>query len=182
MDLRDSEKLILAMLCELSEKLVTEPEIDPKFVMKAIGSGNTWGLAWKYYGLFGDSNSKTPEIVIEVGNILDMWSCLEDSFSALSGTDKKTLAEKADPFGKEVRFRGFDGNNEGEQMSIADFLIADLDRFSEFKGRDLNSHCPSIDCYRRMLAVYEPIQKKTQPRHLNVDDLAAILNAMRYPG
>jgi len=36
---------------------------------------------------------------------------------------------EAELFGEHVVFTGFDGNNEGEYMSIARFLINELDRF-----------------------------------------------------
>jgi len=74
MKLSDGEKLILFMLSELYEKLGIEGEMDPKFIKSAICSGNTWGLKWQYTGIF-DSGETKPELVTEVANILDMWSC-----------------------------------------------------------------------------------------------------------
>ena len=65
---------------------------------------------------------------------------------------------KPHPFG-DARFSGFDGNNELEYISVARFLIDHLDSFTDFKGRDLNSHMPSIDRYSRMFLVFEPMRK-----------------------
>jgi uncharacterized protein len=93
--------------------------------------------------------------VREVCNYLDMWGCLELSWSRLSEEEKEKIAVDAEPFGTDVSFPGFDGNNEGEYMNVARFLVDDLQRFSSFKGRgDLNSHSQSIETYARMYQVF----------------------------
>jgi hypothetical protein len=45
----------------------------------------------------------------------------------------------------------------------------DLDRFSRFREghRDLNSHCPTLENYGRMLSVFEPIRQALAGRRLN---------------
>jgi hypothetical protein len=42
-------------------------------------------------------------------------------------------------------------------MSVARFMIDRMERFQEFRGRDLNAHMPTLDAHRRMLLVFEPI-------------------------
>lgn len=85
-------------------------------------------------------------MVKDVVNILTMWSSIENSYEKLSLEDKEIVQIEATPFGKHVKFDGFDGNNECSHFSIASFLIDHLNRFSNFKGRDLNSHTPqSVD-------------------------------------
>jgi uncharacterized protein len=83
---------------------------------------------------------------------------LETSYKELPPADKARIEAEAEPYGKHVEFIGFDGNNETNYMSVARFLIDDLDRFSIFRGRELNSHMPSIHTYRRMLAVFIPMR------------------------
>lgn len=182
MKLTNPEKLTLIMLSEIYEKLGSGDsyEIDPNFVKSAIYSDNTWALDWRYGGVFYEKTDPNPPEVTEVVDILDMWDFIEMSYEELSADEKKELAAKAEPFGKHVKFRGFDGNNETEYLSIADFLINELDRFSRFKDRDLNSHAPSLATYARMYKVFEPIFKDLDGRDLDVDELAAILNAKRY--
>ena len=179
MELSDGEKLILIMLSEIYEKLQLDGEIDPQFIKSAIFSENTWGINWKYSGIpFEDD--KTPQIVKEIANILDMWEIIETSYEKLSEKDKILVEKEASPFGRNPRFHGFDGNNESKLMGIAIFLIDDLNRFQRFIERDLNSHYPSIDVYRRMYAVFEPMRLGLK-NLLNANQLIQILREKVHP-
>src|ERR1700730_15629853 len=162
------------MLCELFKGLKLKSDIEPEFVEAVIHGGHYWALEWKYSGIFhGHEDSRA--ILSETVDILDMWSFLEDGYSKLSKKDKDRVAAEAEPFGKHVVFRGFDGNNEGEYMGIARFLVEELDRFTKFKGRDLNAHMPTLDAHRRMLAVFEPIRRTMTGRDLNAAEIIEIL-------
>ncbi|WP_175908033.1 YfbU family protein [Burkholderia sp. BCC1640] len=173
MKMTNAEKLMTFMLAEILEGLKTKGEIDPKFVKEAIFHDHLWGLEWKYQGIFGDSVEPTPEPVKFVIDVLDMWSFIERGYKGLSAGDKARVDAEV-PYGISS-FEGFDGNNETEYMSIARFFVEELDRFTEFKGREFNSHMPSIARYRAMLAVFEPIRKNLrEPRHLNADELIKI--------
>ena len=137
-------------------------------------------LSRLYVGIpFDDSDD--PSIVKEVLDILEMWDSIEWSYKRLSDGEKRKLEEAADPYGKEPIFCGFDGNNESSYMGTALFIVNDLARFVEFRGRDLNSHCPSIDAYKRMLVAYRNIRHSHGYEILSVDHLAAILNEMMHP-
>jgi uncharacterized protein len=179
--LDNGEKLITMMLCELFKSLKVKSEIDPAFLEEVIYGGHYWALGWKYSGLF-DSYEDSPTVVTEVVDILDMWSFLECGFEALSKKDKDKAAVDAAPFGKHVVFGGFDGNGEAEYIGVAKCLINKLDRFTEFKGRDLNAHMPTIEMHRRMLSVFEPIRPNLIGRDLNVAEIIQILQAMLHPG
>ncbi|WP_186081402.1 YfbU family protein [Burkholderia gladioli] len=173
MKMTNAEKLMTFMLADLLEGLKVKSEIDPKFVKEAIFNDHLWGLEWKYQGIFADSAEPTPERVRFVVDVLDMWSFIERGYKKLSDGDRARV-DAAVPYGIE-NFEGFDGNNETEHMSIARFLVEELDRFSEFKGRSFNSHMPSVGRYRAMLAVFEPIRKNLgAPRTLNADELIQI--------
>lgn len=182
MKLTNPEKMILLLLTEIYEKLCIDgsKEFDPKFIKSAIFSGNTWGLEWKYPGIFRDRTGPTPPEVTEVVNYLDMWSFIEEAYGKLDVAGKETLEKRAAPFGKHIQFRGFDGNNESEYMSIAHFLIEDLGRFERFKKRELNSHMPSVGMYGRMYKVFEPIRRTLIDRQLSADELVEILKAMQH--
>lgn len=152
MNLTDPEKLILMMLSDIHKHLKIKNGADSDFVQSAILTGNTWGLYWKFPGIF-EGRGETPAAVSEVLDILEMWETVESSYDRLSPEDK---AEIDKHYKHSVRFRGFDGNNETEHMGIAQFLVDELDRFTCFKGRDFNSHLPqSLHRYRRMLPVYK---------------------------
>lgn len=75
-------------------------------------------------------------------------------------------------------FRGFDGNNEGQYMQFARFLINKQNKFSEQKdylrkNDNLNSHTPMVSTYEKMLSKWEDIGK---PWNLNAQHINDIFN------
>ena len=181
MKLTNPEKLILTMLAEIHEKLGIKDGTNTKLLASAIYTNNTWALSWKMPGIVGDSPDPTPPEVSEVTNILDMWSIIEEAYEKFGPTEKARVKTEAEPFGGHVHFSGFDGNNESELMSIARFFVDDMGKFSRFKGRDLNSHHPSLATYRRMLGVFEPVRSTLVGHGLSVEKVVAILKAKRLP-
>lgn len=180
MKITDGEKLILLMLSELYEEMEVSGEIDPKFIKEAIFSNNLWALPWKYSGIpFEDQED--PEVVQEVLDILDMWSFIESSYAKLDDEKKAFLEKEAAPFGKDPKFPGFDGNNESEYMGKASFIVNELERFEEFKGRSFNSHCPSIDGHRRMLSKFKEIKNNFDFGPMSEKNLADILKERIHP-
>jgi len=178
--LGDGEKLIILMLCDLFKKLELKSDIQPEFVEEVIYGGHFWALDWKYPGIFHGHEDSTA-VLHDTVNILDMWSFLEDGYSKLSKKEKDRVAAEAEPFGKHVVFRGFDGNGEGEYIGIARFLVEQLDRFTKFAGRELNAHMPTVETHRRMLAVFQPIRRTMTGRDLNADEIIGILKATLHP-
>ena len=178
----DGEKLIMFMLCDLYKHFKVDGEIDPSFVAAALHGGHYWGLEWQYTGIFHD-HEDNKKAISEVVDVLDVWWFIEQSYGKLSKKDKAGVEKKADPFGKHVTFPGFDGNNESEHLGIARFLIDELDRFSDFKGRDLNSHAPLLGSYLRMLPVFEPMRQNLGGGNfLSANQIIDLLNAQRYDG
>lgn len=178
--LADGEKLIILMLCDLFKQLKLKSDIEPRFVEEVIYHGHYWALDWKYSGMF-HNHADSAIVLDEVVDILDMWSFLEDGYASLSKKDKDRVAAEADPFGKAVAFRGFDGNNETDYVSIARFLVERLDRFTKFKGRGFDAHMPTIETHRRMLAVFAPIRPTLMGRDLSVGEIIEILKAKLHP-
>ena len=174
------EKLILRMLCDLYKNQKVKNGFDPDFISKAIDRGYYWALDWEYH--LSDGTGETPQIVLEVCDVLEMWSSIEQSYAKLSMEDKERVESEAESFGKNVAFQGFDGNNENAHFGIAQFLIDDLKRYVYFKGRDLNSHYPSIDAYRRMLVVSKPMQEPLASRELSASQIIDLLKARKHPG
>ncbi|PUE62500.1 hypothetical protein B9Z45_04020 [Limnohabitans sp. 2KL-17] len=179
MKFTNAEKLIVTMLADLHEKLEID-EVNTKLIKQAIYSNNTWALSWELPGIVGDPPEPTPPEVSLIVDILDMWSFIEEAHERFDATEKSALEAKADPFGKHVAFSGFDGNNESEYMSIANFLVKEMNRFTRFADRDLNSHCQVIDGYQRMLAKFLEIRPKLDGRGLSIDEMADVLNARRH--
>lgn len=173
------QKLTLVMLCDIMKGLQIRGEINPDIVLSAATSGNLWGLKWAYDGIF--DIEETPEAIVrEVCNHLDMWFFIEAAYSDLPPKDKERIEAEAAPFGRDVRFRGYDGNNETDHLSAARFLIDDLGRFQEFAGRDLNSHAPSIDAYNRMYDAFAPMRRRLGERQISTDEIIALLQARKH--
>lgn len=176
----DGEKIIVMMFRDVYKHLKIRGEIDPDFVSEAICSGHLWGLDWKYPGIF-HSDLGDQRVVSEVADILTMWSSMEWGYKKLSKKEKERIAAEAEPFGKDVKFRGFDGNNESRYYSVALFLIEQLGRFEEFKKRDLNSHFPSLDAYRQMLPVFDRMKSTMHGGHLSAKQIIELLKAQFHP-
>ncbi len=175
MKLSDGEKLTLLMLADMYKHLkIKNPEFDPKFITTTITDDYLWGFNWQYTGIPFEKE-ETPREVIETADILDMWSFLERSYDDLRPAEKAKV-KKATGL-TDVKFPGFDGNNESH-YGIALYFVKDLKRFEHFRDHDLNSHFPSsVDGYRNMYRVFEPMRKTLANRSLNADEIASILNA-----
>jgi uncharacterized protein YfbU (UPF0304 family) len=171
------ERIMLMMLADICQHLEVEADSDPEFIKATIFNGQDWAFAWKYHGLLRDS-TPSEELVTEVAHILEMWSILEASYENLTAKQKEQVATEFGEGELEVRFDGFDGNNEGEHFSVASFMVQDLKRFDEFATRDLNSHRPTLQGYRRMLPVYRRLAGRSK---LTPSALVEILDARRHP-
>jgi uncharacterized protein len=181
MDITDGEKLILLMLSELYDRVGVEGDIEPDFIRSAIYGDQTWSISLKYAGIpFEDQD--TPAIVNEIFDILEMWSVIERTFANLSSEEKDWLKkEGSGAFDEKPSFPGFDGNHETEYMGTASYIVNELGRFSEFRGRNFNSHMPSIDLHRRMLNAYREIRKELNVQPLSVQNLSDILKERVHP-
>ncbi|MFS3726593.1 YfbU family protein [Proteus mirabilis] len=182
MKLSDGEKLIILMLNDLHRSNNVKSDFDPDFLDEAIRDNHLWSITWKYPGIeFNSQNDNTPPLVKEVLDYLEMWSFIEASYKRLSPEEIERLKQLAPVFGNKPLFEGFDGNNESEYLATATFIINKLDRFTEFSGRYLNSHSPSIDGYKRMLVVYKQEMENNNYSLLKADSLAKVLNERTHP-
>lgn len=173
----NEQKLIILMLADIAEKLGANTHFDPKLVAKAIGYDSAWMLPFEYNMSF--ENEELPAEVKDVLNILDMFDFIERGVEGLSPDDQAEI--RAVPGGHNVVFRGFDGNNETTHYGIASHLIDDLKRFTRFYGRDLNSHCPLLDVYGRMLGAFEPIRRNVVMREMTKDEILAVVAESVHP-
>jgi uncharacterized protein YfbU (UPF0304 family) len=180
----DGERVLILMMRDIYKRLKTHDddetaEIDADFLAEVIYGGHYWAPKWEMAGLFHDEEDD-PIDVHFVGDVLEMWSFIENAYDRLGEKAKARIETEAEPFGKDVHFRGFDGNNESSLLGIANFLIKKMGRFEEFKGRDLNSHFPSVDMHKRMLAVFTPMEKKLVGRGLSADQIIELMQARAY--
>lgn len=172
----DGEKLILFMLCDMYSKTVKNGEMEPEFIKSAIFGGHYWGLNWKLTGLLHDHRASNRALG-EVVDILDMWSFIEEAYEKFDQSQRERIKKEAEPFGEYVEFRGFDGNNEAEHLSITRFMIEDMGRFTRFSKRDLNSHHPILGRHLRMFNVFEPMRKDLVGHGLSPEQVITILRA-----
>lgn len=174
LSLTGAERLMLTMLAEIQKATVEKQDrdIDPDLVMSAITGGHHWALEWELPGVL-HHHVDDRQSVSDVVNYLDMWDYAESSFAKLSAAAKARV-DDAVGGAHRLTFRGFDGNNETEHMSIARFLIEKMDRFQSFAGRPLNSHAPMIGRYAAAYRAFEPIRAQRSGEPLTEADLIAI--------
>lgn len=156
-------------------KLGIQGEVDPLFVQQAIFSGNLWGLKWKDPGIF-DDNETSIEVRDETVAFLDMWDSIEHAYKQLSTAEKARV--KAEHFGEDPQFPGFDGNHESEYSGVASFLTGELERFSDIgKRAGNNSGRPMVPGYRRMFEVFAKIRPTLTAGPMQADQIIEVLKA-----
>ena len=171
------DKLNFMLLRDIAKHLKVPTETDVDLMAEVIYGGHYWAPAWEMQGLFHNHADRPADVSLVV-SVLDMWSFLEERVEKLEPSDLEKV--KAANYGHVPKFAGFDGNNESELMSIAHFLVEKMNRFSNFKGRDFNSHSPSIARQRRMVAAFEPIRATFDlGRQLSASQIIEILEAGR---
>jgi hypothetical protein len=171
----DGEKMLILMMSDLFKALkVKNPESNPNFLAEVIYGGHYWAPKWDMQGVFHD-HVDDPQDVSHVVDVLDMWSFIEEAYECLTPEQKATIVAEIGEWATNVKFPGFDGNNETSQMSIASFFVDEMKRFSRFKGRDMNSHCQTYGRYKRMLAIFEPMRSSLVGGGLNVQQLITLL-------
>ena len=174
------EKLILSMLCDLYKHQDVRNGVDPEFVIDALCGGHYWAFESEYSGLFA-GHVDNPRVVSEVIRMLHMWDLVEAAYERLPEEEKQRVDTESDPFGGSVLFRGFDGNCESEHLAIAYFLVDRANRFQRFKGRDLNSHMPSLGFYRRMRVAFEAMKPYLFTGRLPASRIIELLKAQIPP-
>lgn len=179
MKLTDGEKIIIALLADIHKGLKIKGEMDTDKLMQAIYGGHLWALKWDMTGLLHDYEAD-PEVVKQTTDILDMWDFIEFSFADLSEADKQRVREAN--FGHDPKFSGFDANNEAH-YGVALHLVDHMDRFQNFKGRDMNSHTSRVPGDLKMASAFGPIRAATGERaavRMTADEIISLFE-IRYP-
>ncbi|SRR6266540_352616 len=164
MPLSKSERLILANQYKILESL--EPsERDYAKAIEALENGYELAIDDLFSSIFEGLSSEQCRFVIKS---MAMYDALQRSYKSLA--DKKSIEAR------KVKFPGFDGNNETELMSYAQFVVEREERFTYLETGDdgFNSHTEMSERYRAMLAVWHSIE---EPYDLSSDQMARILDA-----
>lgn len=119
----------------------------------ALAEGYELHYDWIFESVYDGLNHEQCN---EVLNILDMHRAFLFSFNNLPETEQANI-----DFEK-IKFKGFDGNNEGQLMGYVRYFIIELGRFDELKYDSkfpsFNSHSPMIESYQKMLQKWESIE------------------------
>ena len=107
------------------------------------------------------------------GFILDVLEMYSHMINSIQNDQRPPYNHTID----DVKFPGFNGNNEDEEKRFVEFFIIKLSRYAEIedinKG-DYNSQTETSAAYRRMLDKYNDLGK---PVLLNDDEISELLNA-----
>jgi uncharacterized protein YfbU (UPF0304 family) len=165
-----AERLIIWLLTELLKNQKGHAEAN--LIQDALLEGHFW-----YFDDMGcmHDDIDDPSSLSLVINTLEMWWFIENAYRKFSAADKKRVEDEIGYGGKDPKFLGFDGNHETAYMSIAQFLLK-TGRFTDFKGRDFNSHMPTVGRYSRMCTRFAAMRPHlTGGRGLNVDEVIELL-------
>lgn len=173
----DGEKVLILMLRDLVKHQKVQSETDADFLADVIYGGHYWAPTWQMHGLFHGHADDLRDLALTV-DVLEMWDMLELGYERLDPEDQAIVDAAIAPYNS-VRFLGFDGNNEAELMTIADFLVNKMQRFSRFADRDLNSHMPSVDSFRNMLDEYLSMRPTLMGGTLSAKQIIQVMNARR---
>lgn len=160
MKLTQQEKLILHNQYTILEKVYPEQADTYKKAQTIL----EYGYALEYGNLPGIQMSEmSEESCRETRDIMDMFRYIYNAI------DKSEDSQIKDNF--KLKFHGFDGNDETKYMSYAEFLQSE-GRWTELSGSDgMNSHMPTLERYRSLLAVWRSLPNKFE---LTDDDLRSL--------
>jgi uncharacterized protein YfbU (UPF0304 family) len=171
----DGEKMLILMMGDLYKQLqIKDAEMQPGFLADVIYGGHYWAPKWEMNGVFHD-HADSPDDLKHVVNVLDMWTFMEEAYEVLSSDEKALIVQEVGSWATDVKFAGFDGNEEGAQMQIARFLVDKMNRFTRFKGRTLNSHTLTSKRYADMYRLFEPMRSTLVGKRLGVQQLIDLL-------
>ena len=181
MKFTDSEKLIITMLAEIYEKLEVNGNVNHQLVKAAIEKNFLWAFNWGQVGFDISEQEPLPKEVVEVFNHLKMWSYIEKSYAELTQENKNDLEKKLSSLGINPVFLGYDKSKEATHYNILKFLFSYCKRFSFLGNRELNSHSPVLESYKRMWAVFSPMLEISDFEKLSIEQLALVLHEQMDP-
>ncbi len=125
-----------------------------------------------FQGVYDDKDVLDEKTSLYVMEVLAMYDNMNYAMTRLK--DKPDVSEY------DLKFPGFDGNNEPTLLGFANFFCRTRNAFERVlvDGRILNSHMPTGDLYERMLTAYRLSEDKNR---LTGKDIERILEAQPYP-
>lgn len=155
------ERLKIANQYRILEKLSKGREAKHFSVLASIfehGYVHLYGQAVeRVWDEMPDEDSK------EVIDILELYRVLLLSLKKLPPADQEKLQ-------KEVKFKGFDGNEETGHYLFAQFFCEELDRYNELEV--INSHNPTLDDYRAQLKKWDRFGRRIKLTKEEIESIA----------
>lgn len=170
MELNKKERLQLSFQLRILEKLYPDEQEYYANHRKAIEDGYQLHYDWITENL---SDGLTKDECKFVLDVLDMYGSLYFSVRELKETDLSI---------DDVKFPGFDGNNETMFMAYTKYFIEDLDRFKEIQETTngyYNSHTRLISKYKNMLVKWKKYTADYNYK-LTEDNIKEILDTKGY--
>ncbi|MEK6299699.1 MAG: YfbU family protein [Acidobacteriota bacterium] len=170
MKLSRIERWVLSNQYKILERLYPEESSGYAEAREALERGYELNYDWPVLQVVEDDDVLIADACREIIDILQMFSVIKSSLAELD--------DKSGVSAFELKFGGFDGNNESKELSYARYLCrSDGGRFKDL-GEDpiFNCHMPTLRTYRRMLAAW---QQSTDKVSLSKEDLVRIQDARR---
>lgn len=162
-ELTDKERLFLANQHEILGHLNTDNSDYHFKLAEQLRDGHEWLYSQSFDYFSENLPSEDTDLVLD---ILQVYELIGDTYSRLS--DKSGISAT------QVKFPGFDGNNESEFMSFVDALEKDNRYVDVIQAGNRNSHSAKVHVYERMIAKWQELGK---PYTLTKEQLIEILEA-----
>ncbi|OFR41231.1 YfbU family protein [Porphyromonas sp. HMSC065F10] len=173
LSLTKKERLEYIYLLKILEKLYPEQSEEYSQYRNALQQGFSLHYADMMIELSEDELSINE--CRKVLDILEMYRGIIYSYRALKreNTDISLTDE-------DVKFPGFDGNNECYHMAYVKYFIDDLDRYSEIQELSngyYNSHHRMLSQYEKMLEKWNEFESLPNRYLMNEEQIRELLNS-----
>lgn len=178
MKLTDSERCIMLNQLEILMKLKPSAGEKKRYERAQDILLNGYEFFYDKACVVGELFSPVSETISKkVYEIFEMFRVLHYSYENLPQADQAQLKAS------DIQFSGFDGNNEGDYMGFARFLVEKMSLYDEQKGAKFNSHCPMLNTYNRMLETYKAVAAADlqSSNHLSLSGLQKVAASRRAP-
>ncbi|WP_420001764.1 YfbU family protein [Acinetobacter sp. LF10] len=160
-ELTDKERLFLANQHEILSHLDADNSDYHLKLAEQLRDGHKWLYSQSFDNFSENLSDDDAELVL---NILQIYQMIEDAYDGLS--DKSLISEH------QIKFPGFDGNNETEFMGFVDALEKSHCFTDVIQNGHRNSHSAKVHVYKRMIAKW---QEFGEPYSLTKEQLIEIL-------
>lgn len=160
-ELTNKERLFLANQHEILGHLDTDNSNYHFKLAEQLREGHKWLYSQSFDNISENLSDDDAELVL---NILQIYEMIQDAYNGLS--DKSIISDQ------EIKFPGFDGNNEPEFMGFVDALDK-ANRFGDvIQNGYRNAHTRKVRVYEAMIHTWEKLGK---PYSLTKEQLFDIL-------